>query len=79
MLTHPVVFALYSVGALMALGTVAFSAFKIATNRRGPSGIPLSAISGRQTDWTPRLSRKMREFEQEIMELYQAEYMVGGT
>jgi|GEM_PF-6734786 len=44
MLTHPVVFGLYSVGALMALGTIAFSVFKIATNRRGPSGIPLAVI-----------------------------------
>ena len=44
MLARPVVFTLYSVGALMALGTVAFSTFKVATNRRGPSGIPLAAI-----------------------------------
>ena len=33
----------------------------------------------RETDWTLRLPCWLREFEQAIMALYRAEYMVGGT
>ena len=40
---------------------------------------PVAAVSGRLTDWTPRLSRQAREFEHVIMVLYRAGYMVGGT
>ena len=46
---------------------------------RGSPYWPVAAVSGRLTDWTPHLSRQVREFEQVIMELYRAEYMVGGT
>jgi hypothetical protein len=46
---------------------------------RGSPNWPVAAVSGRLTDWTPRLSRQVREFEQVIMALYRAEYMVGGT
>ena len=45
---------------------------------RGSPIWPVAAVSGRLTDWTPRLSRQAREFEQVIMVLYRAEYMVGG-
>ncbi len=46
---------------------------------RGSPFCPVAVVSGRQSDWTPRLSRQVREFEQVIMVLYRAEYMVGGT
>jgi hypothetical protein len=46
---------------------------------RGSPLWPVAVVSGRKTDWTPRLSRQAREFEQVIMVLYRAEYMVGGT
>jgi hypothetical protein len=46
---------------------------------RGSPKSPVAAVSGRLSDWTPRLSRQVREFEQVIMALYRAEYMVGGT
>jgi hypothetical protein len=46
---------------------------------RGSPLWPVAAVSGRLTDWTPRLSRPAREFEHVIMVLYRAEYMVGGT
>jgi hypothetical protein len=45
---------------------------------RGSPYWPVAAVSGRLTDWTPRLSRRAREFEQVIMVLYRAEYMAGG-
>ena len=34
---------------------------------------------GRETDWTPRLSRTRREFGQETMVQDRTEYMAGGT
>lgn len=46
---------------------------------RGSPNWPVAAVSGRLTDWTPRLSRWARQFEQVIMVLYRAEYMAGGT
>jgi hypothetical protein len=46
---------------------------------RGSPFCPVAVVSGRQSDWTPRLSPQVREFEQVIMELYRSEYMVGGT
>ena len=45
----------------------------------GQSVNSLAAVLGRVSDRTPRLSRQAGEFEQVIMELYRAEYMVGGT
>ena len=46
---------------------------------RGSPSAPLVAVGDRLNDWTPRLFPHRGEFEQEIMALYQAEYMVGGT
>ena len=38
-----------------------------------------SETRGRHPDWTPRLSRNLREFEQVVMEWYRTEYMFDGT
>ena len=50
-----------------------------AVRMRGSPSAPLVAVGDRLNDWTPRLFPHRGEFEQEIMALYQAEYMVGGT
>jgi len=46
---------------------------------RGSPSAPVVAVGDRLNDWTPRLFPQGKKFEQEIMVLYQAEYMADGT